>query len=80
MPAKDHTNRSSEYKKAMAKPLTVGISSTALFDPSISNELYQQQGLEAYRQYQISQEEVPLEPGDGYYLVEKLQNINELNY
>ena len=64
---------------AIAKPLTVGISSTALFDLSISNELYQQRGLEAYRHYQISQEEVPLEPGDGFYLVEKLLNINKLS-
>ena len=76
MSATIHTNRSGEQKKAMAKPLTVGIASTALFDLSISNKLYQQKGLEAYRQYQISQEEVPLEPGDGFYLVEKLLNKN----
>ena len=79
MSATDHTNRSGEQKKAMEKPLTVGISSTALFDLSISNELYQQKGLEAYRHYQISQEEVPLDPGDGFYLVEKLLNINKLS-
>jgi len=50
--------------------LTVGISSTALFDLSVSNEIYQQKGLEAYRRYQISEEDSPLEPGDGFYLVE----------
>ena len=64
---------------AKESPLTVGISSTALFDLSVSNELYQQQGLEAYRHYQISQEDTPLEPGGGYYLVEKLLNINKIS-
>ena len=60
------------------RPLTVGISSTALFDLSVSNEIYQQEGLEAYRRYQISKEDTPLEPGDGFYLVEKLLNINKI--
>ena len=55
-----------------AKPLTVAISSTALFDLSTSNEIYESQGLEAYRRYQIDQEDVVLEPGDGYYLVKKI--------
>ena len=54
---------------AKESPLTVGISSTALFDLSVSNEIYQQQGLEAYRHYQISQEDTPLEPGTGTTLL-----------
>ena len=58
--------------------LTVAISSTALFDLSQSNDIYLEQGLDAYRRYQISQEEAILEPGDGYSLVEKLLNINKL--
>lgn len=60
------------------KPLTIGISSTALFDLSVSNEIYQQQGLEEYRRYQISNEDNLLEPGDGFYLVEKMLNINKI--
>lgn len=64
--------------EAGSRPLTVGISSTALFDLSVSNEIYQQEGLEAYRRYQISEEDSPLEPGDGFYLVEKLLNINKI--
>lgn len=64
--------------KHSTKPLTVAISSTALFDLSASNDLYKEQGLEAYRHYQIAQEDTPLERGDGYYLVEKLLNINKL--
>ena len=60
------------------KPLTVAISSTALFDLSASDDLYTEQGLEAYRRYQIDQEDTVLERGDGYYLVEKLLNINKI--
>lgn len=60
------------------KPLTVAISSTALFDLSASDNLYTEQGLEAYRRYQIAQEDTILERGDGFYLVEKLLNINKI--
>lgn len=60
------------------KPLTVAISSTALFDLTESNDIYVEQGLEAYRRYQIAREEERLLPGDGFQLVEKLLNINKL--
>ncbi|MEQ9450914.1 MAG: 5'-nucleotidase [Pseudomonadales bacterium] len=62
----------------LAKPLTVAISSTALFDLSESNDLYKAQGLEAYRRYQIEHEEDILEAGEGFNLVGKLLNINKL--
>lgn len=60
------------------KPLTVAISSTVLFDLSTSNDIYEDQGLEAYRRYQIAQEDTVLKPGEGFYLAEKLLNINKL--
>ena len=58
--------------------LTVAISSTALFDLGESNHIYETQGLEAFRRYQIEHEDVALEPGEGFSLVEKLLNINSL--
>ena len=58
--------------------LTVGISSRALFDLRQSNQVYEEQGLEAYRKYQIAHEDQPLEPGEGFPLVEKLLRINTL--
>ena len=79
MPSNSQTQPIDSQVSAMDSPLTVAISSTALFDLSVSNEIYKQQGLEAYRQYQISEEDTPLEPGDGYYLVEKLSNINKIS-
>ena len=59
------------------KVLTVALYSPALFDLSESDKLYQEQGLEAYRRYQIAEEDTILERGDGFYLVEKLLNINK---
>ncbi|MEM7079387.1 MAG: 5'-nucleotidase [Pseudomonadota bacterium] len=60
----------------MNQQLTVAISSTALFDLSESNAVYESDGLAAYRRYQIEHEEKVLEPGDGFVLVEKLLKIN----
>ena len=58
--------------------LTVAISSRALFDLSESNRVYETEGLEAYRQYQIGLEDTPLDPGDAFSFVRKLLNINTL--
>ncbi len=61
-----------------AKPLTVAISSRALFDLDESNAVFEEQGLAAYRHFQIDREDQPLAPGEGFNFVKKLLNINEL--
>ena len=58
--------------------LTVAISSRALFDLGESNAVYETEGLEAYRQYQIAHEDVVLDPGEAFAFVKKLLNINNL--
>jgi len=58
--------------------LTVAISSRALFNLNESHEVYENQGVEAYRQYQIDREDEPLAPGDAFNLVKKLLHINTL--
>ena len=58
--------------------LIVAISSRALFDLDASNQVFESQGVEAYRQYQIAHEDEPLQPGDAFHLVKKLLNINRL--
>lgn len=58
--------------------LTVAISSRALFDLNDSNRIYEEQGLEAYRRYQIAQEDEPLAPGEAFPFVQKLLNINKM--
>jgi len=60
------------------EPLTVAISSRALFDLAASNSVFEQEGLEAYRQYQIAHEDDVLEPGEAFSFVKKLLNINGL--
>ena len=57
--------------------LTVAVSSSALFDLAESDSIYQHEGLEAYRRYQIEHEEQVLEPGEGFLLVKKLLSLND---
>ena len=57
--------------------LTVAVSSRALFDLGESDAVYREQGLEAYRRYQIVHEDEPLIPGEGFTFVTKLLAINE---
>ena len=58
--------------------LVIATSSSALFDLSESHRIYREQGLEAYRQYQIDNEDTPLETGEAYPPVKKLLAINDM--
>lgn len=58
--------------------LVVAISSRALFDLNESHQVYVEQGVKAYRQYQIDREDEILPPGDAFSLVRKLLNLNTL--
>jgi 5'-nucleotidase len=61
----------------LKQKLVVAISSRALFDLSEANRVFEEQGLDAYRAYQISREDDPLTPGTGFPLVRALLSINE---
>ena len=63
--------------KHFGDTLVIAISSTALFDLSESDAIYQQQGVEAYSEYQRQHEDEVLEPGEAFPLVQKLLRINE---
>lgn len=56
--------------------LVIAISSRALFDLDASHAIYEQQGLQAYADYQVAHEDTPLDRGDAFPLVEKLLRIN----
>ena len=58
--------------------LTIAISSSALFDLNESNRVYEEEGLEAYRRYQIAHEDKVLERGEAFNFVDKFLNINKL--
>jgi len=57
--------------------LVVAISSRALFDLSESHDLFEREGLDAYRGYQMARENDLLEPGIAFPLVRKLLRLNE---
>jgi 5'-nucleotidase len=57
--------------------LTIAISSRALFDLQESHELFELEGLEAYSDYQVRNEDVILEPGVAFPLARKLLALNE---
>lgn len=59
--------------------LVVAISSRALFDLDESHEIFEQQGIEAYCQYQIEHEDEVLKPGSAFALVRKLAALNAHN-
>ena len=62
-----------------ARPfLTVAVSSRALFDLDHSDKVFREQGLDAYRNYQIAHENEVLAPGRGFAFVRKLLAINDL--
>jgi 5'-nucleotidase len=64
--------------KAFPGKLVVAISSRALFNLDDSHRIYIEQGVDAYRHYQIEHEDEVLEPGDAFHLVKKLLNLNSL--
>jgi len=57
--------------------LVIGISSRALFDLAEANEVFEQEGLSAFREYQREHERDVLEPGTAYPLVKGLLGVNE---
>ncbi len=63
----------------LSQYLVVGISSRALFDLSDEDRIFREEGLEAYRQYQLAHENDVLPPGTGFPLVNALLRLNELD-
>jgi len=57
--------------------LVVAISARALFDLSESHDLFENRGLEAYREYQMARENELLAPGIAFPLVQKLLKLND---
>ena len=48
------------------RKLMVAISSRALFDLTESHRIFEQEGVDAYCDYQINNEDIPLEPGIAF--------------
>ncbi len=63
---------------SLDKLLVIGISSRALFDLEMEEAIFQEQGLEKYRQHQLKHENEVLKPGAGFSLVKALLKLNQL--
>lgn len=57
--------------------ITIGLSTSALFDMRESEEIFRTQGPEAYQQHMIANENVPFAPGHAFPLVETIRDINK---
>lgn len=64
--------------------LVVGISTTALFDMSESDQIFRDalkndpdQAIELFRSFMLKHEDIPLEPGTGFPLVSALLGLNQ---
>ncbi len=58
--------------------LVIGVSSRALFDLTAENEIFENEGIDAYCKYQVEHENDLLLPGNGFPLVKALLNINKI--
>lgn len=61
----------------LKEKLVVAVSSRALFDLEEENRIFEEKGLDAYYDYQLTKESEPLKRGTGYRLVENLLKINK---
>ena len=61
----------------LSNKLVVGISSRALFDLEMENKIYEEQGLQAYLEYQIAHEKDILKPGTAFPLIKALHKLND---
>lgn len=57
--------------------LVIGIASRALFDLEEENRIYEEEGLDAYRKYQIAHEKDILKPGAVFKLAKAFLKIND---
>lgn len=62
----------------LSEVLVIGVSSRALFNLEEENKIFQEQGITAYRKYQLEREADPLDKGTAYYLVKRLLALNEI--
>lgn len=56
--------------------LVIGVSSRALFNLEEENAIFDKEGIEGYRKYQLQNENEPLLPGSAFYLVKSLLELN----
>jgi 5'-nucleotidase len=58
--------------------LVNGVSSRALFNLEEANEVFQSEGIEAFRKFELENEDLAVEPGAAFYLVKSLLQLNSI--
>lgn len=66
----------SSFGKMTFKPLTIGISTSALFDLREEHTTYVDGGIDAYRRLQFERRRDPMKPGTAFQVVQKLLAVN----
>lgn len=61
----------------LSETLVIGVSTRALFDLEKENDVFEREGVEGYRNYQLEHEQEPLRPGAAFYLVQSLLQLNK---
>lgn len=62
----------------VSKKFVVGVSTNALFDLQKEDNIFKQEGVEAYKKYQKENRNVKLEKGLAFPFVRRFLNINNL--
>lgn len=63
----------------LSKKLVVGLASSALFDLDESDQIFRSKGEQAYREYQLKEQDVPLKKGVAFPFIRRLLSLNKLN-
>lgn len=62
----------------LTEPLVIGISSRALFNLECENQIYENEGVSAYEEYQVKHENEVLQKGSAFQLVKAFLGLNTL--
>jgi len=62
----------------LSRTLVIGITSSALFDMTAEDRIFQNDGLEAYTAHQIEHADNPLAPGTGFPLIKAVLRLNQI--
>ena len=62
----------------LSEILVIGVSTRALFNLEKENAVFDHDGIEAFRNYQLKNEDIILEPGTAFYLVKNLLELNKI--
>ncbi|XP_024854564.1 cytosolic 5'-nucleotidase 1B isoform X5 [Bos javanicus] len=74
--AEESRSKNTSLKPKPKHAITVAVSSGALFNMMDSRKIYDEEGLEKYMEYQLTNENVVLTPGPAFRFVKALQHVN----